>query len=54
MKKEYISPAVILFTVEIPDVIMASPESFSSHINEPDPTFDPIIDPDPNDENIWG
>lgn len=51
-KKEYLSPEFAFFEVALHDVIMSSPENYSSHLDDgSDDWGDNPLDPD--DEIDW-
>ncbi len=54
MKKEYSAPEFLFCTIEIRDVILGSPENFSSYVDpNPGSWDDPTIDPDDGSEIGW-
>lgn len=54
-KRIYLNPEFEVIRITIRDVIMASPENFSSVIDGPGDWGDdpPIPDPDPDEEILW-
>ena len=51
-KKEYSRPELSLMKFTLKDVILTSPEYNSSHLDGGDLITDPIIDSDPDDDDI--